>query len=101
MKITKKTPLRPRGRTEEKRQSAKDEIRDAYSKGPQHEVQIIPASSFAEIVVLFTAQRYGIQQANTERSYGDAIRNTAKRTPAQVTQLMKKMSNKVARILFI
>lgn len=48
MKITKKTPLRPRGRTEEKRQSAKDEIRDAYSKGPQHEVQIIPAKRDTE-----------------------------------------------------
>ncbi len=43
MKITKKTPLRPRGRSEEKRQSAKDAIRDAYTNGPQREVQIIPA----------------------------------------------------------
>lgn len=43
MKITKKQPLRPRGRTEEKRQSAKESIRDAYANGPQHEVQIIPA----------------------------------------------------------
>ena len=31
MKITKKKPLRPRGRTDEKRQSAKDAIRDAYA----------------------------------------------------------------------
>ena len=39
----KKKPLRPRGRTDEKRQSAKDAIRDAYANGPQREVQIIPA----------------------------------------------------------
>ena len=43
MKITKKTPLRPRGRGDEKRQSTKDAIRDAYTNGPQREVQIIPA----------------------------------------------------------
>ena len=43
MKITKKTPLRQRGRGTEKRQSTKDEIRAAYRNGPQHEVQIIPA----------------------------------------------------------
>ena len=43
MKITKKTPLRPRGRSDEKRQSTKDAIRDAYANGPQREVQIIPA----------------------------------------------------------
>lgn len=43
MKITKKKPLRPRGRTDEKRQSTKDAIRDAYANGPQREVQIIPA----------------------------------------------------------
>lgn len=43
MKITKKKPLRPRGRTDEKRQSAKEAIRDAYANGPQREVQIIPA----------------------------------------------------------
>lgn len=43
MKITKKKPLRPRGRTDEKRQSAKDAIRDAYANGPQREVRIIPA----------------------------------------------------------
>lgn len=43
MKITKKKPLRPRGRTDEKRPSAKDAIRDAYANGPQREVQIIPA----------------------------------------------------------
>ena len=43
MKITKKKPLRPRGRTDEKRQSAKDAIRDAYAHGPQREMQIIPA----------------------------------------------------------
>lgn len=43
MKITKKQPLRPRGRSEEKRQSTKNVIRDAYANGPQKEVQIIPA----------------------------------------------------------
>lgn len=43
MKITKKQPLRPRGRSEEKRQSTKNAIRDAYINGPQKEVQIIPA----------------------------------------------------------
>ena len=43
MKITKKTPLRQRGRSDERRQSAKDAIRDAYANGPQREVQIIPA----------------------------------------------------------
>ena len=43
MKITKKQPLRPRGRSEEKRQSTKNAIRDAYVNGPQKEVQIIPA----------------------------------------------------------
>ena len=43
MKITKKTPLRQRGRSEEKRQSTKDAIREAYTNGPQREVQIIPA----------------------------------------------------------
>ena len=43
MKITTKKPLRPRGRSDEKRQSTKDAIRDAYANGPQREVQIIPA----------------------------------------------------------
>ena len=43
MKITKKTPLRPRGRSEERRQSTKDAIREAYANGPTKEVQIIPA----------------------------------------------------------
>lgn len=43
MKITKKQPLRPRGRSEEKRLSTKNIIRDAYTNGPQKEVQIIPA----------------------------------------------------------
>lgn len=43
MKITKKKPLRPRGRSDEKRQSTKDAIRDVYANGPMHEVQIIPA----------------------------------------------------------
>ena len=43
MKITKKQPPRPRGRSDEKRQSTKDAIREAYANGPQKEVQIIPA----------------------------------------------------------
>ena len=43
MKITKKNPLRPRGRSDDKRQSAKEAIRDAYTNGPQREVHIIPA----------------------------------------------------------
>ncbi len=43
MKITKKQPLRPRGRSDEKRKSTKDAIREAYANGPQKEVQIIPA----------------------------------------------------------
>lgn len=43
MKITKKQPLRPRGRSDEKRQSTKDAIREAYANDPQKEVQIIPA----------------------------------------------------------
>jgi len=43
MKITKKIPLRPRGRSEEKRQATKDAIRYAYANGPPKEVQIIPA----------------------------------------------------------
>ena len=43
MKITKKQPLRPRGRSEDKRQSTKNVIRDAYINGPHKEVQIIPA----------------------------------------------------------
>ena len=43
MKITKKTPIRPRGRKDEQRQSKKEAIREAYTNGPQKEVQIIPA----------------------------------------------------------
>ena len=43
MKITKKTPLRQRGRSEDKRQATKEAIRDVYQNGPQREVQIIPA----------------------------------------------------------
>jgi len=43
MKITKRTPLRPRGRSDEKKQITKDAIRDAYTNGPRREVQIIPA----------------------------------------------------------
>ena len=43
MKVIKKQPLRPRGRSDEKRQSTKDAIREVYANGPQKEVQIIPA----------------------------------------------------------
>ena len=42
MKITTKKPLRPRGRSDERRQSTKDAIREVYANGPQLEVQIIP-----------------------------------------------------------
>ena len=42
MKITTKKALRPRGRSDEKRQSTKDAIREVYANGPQLEVQIIP-----------------------------------------------------------
>lgn len=48
IKITKKKPLRPRGRSDEKRQSTKDEIREAYANGPPREVQIIPAKKDLE-----------------------------------------------------
>ncbi len=43
MKVIEKKPRRPRGRSEEKRQSAKEAIRDVYANGPQKAVQIIPA----------------------------------------------------------
>lgn len=43
MKITTKKPLRPRGRSDEKRQATKDAIREVYANGPQLEAQIIPA----------------------------------------------------------
>ena len=43
MKITKKTPLRPRGRSEVKKESTKSAIRDAFVNGPSREVHIIPA----------------------------------------------------------
>lgn len=49
MKITKKKPLRPRGRSDEKRQSTKDAIRSAYADGPTREVQIIPAKKDLEL----------------------------------------------------
>lgn len=38
MKITKKQPLRQRGRSDEKRQSTKDAIREVYANGPQMEL---------------------------------------------------------------
>lgn len=43
MKIIEKKPLRQRGRSEDKKQSIKGEIQDAYARGPQKTVQIIPA----------------------------------------------------------
>ena len=43
LKITKKKPVRLRGRNAEKRQATKDSIRDAYANGPEKPVQIIPA----------------------------------------------------------
>ena len=49
MKITKKTPLRQRGRSDEKRQSTKDAIRNVYANGPSVEVQIIPAKKDLEL----------------------------------------------------
>lgn len=42
MKIIKKLPIKPRGRAEQKRHIARDEIRDAYTQ-PQRDVQVIPA----------------------------------------------------------
>lgn len=42
MKITKKTPLRPRGRSEAKKESRKSAIRDVFTNGPLREVHIIP-----------------------------------------------------------
>ena len=48
MKITKKKPLRPRGRSVEQRQATKDSIRDAYANGPEKPVQIIPAKKDLE-----------------------------------------------------
>lgn len=49
MKITKKKPLRPRGRSEEKRQSNQNAIREAFANGPQREVTIIPAWKGQEV----------------------------------------------------
>ncbi len=43
MKIIEKKPLRQRGRSEEKKQSIKGAIQEAYANGPQKAVQIIPA----------------------------------------------------------
>lgn len=43
MKITKKLPLKTRGRAEEKKHSTRDAIREAYTNGPKLDVQIIPA----------------------------------------------------------
>ena len=42
MKITKKVPIKPRGRAEEKRHIARDAIREAYTQ-PQKDVKVIPA----------------------------------------------------------
>lgn len=38
MKVIKKQPLRPRGRSDEKRQSTKDAIREVCANDPQKEV---------------------------------------------------------------
>lgn len=43
MKIIEKKPLRQRGRSEDKKQSIKGAIQEAYANGPHKEVQIIPA----------------------------------------------------------
>ena len=43
MKITTKKLLRPRERSDEKRQSTKNAIREICANGPQWEVQIMPA----------------------------------------------------------
>ena len=63
MKITKKQPLRPRGRSDEKRQSTKDAIREAYANGPQKEVQIIPAKGglvhLGNVPMFFAAAFFG------------------------------------------
>ena len=42
MKITKKIPIKPRGRAEERRHLARDAIREAYTQ-PQRDVKVIPA----------------------------------------------------------
>lgn len=43
MKITKNPSPRQRGKRDEQKQTTKDAIREAYTRGPLHEVQIIPA----------------------------------------------------------
>ena len=43
MKVMKRVPIRQRGRSDEAREQTKARIRAAYTDGPQHEVQIIPA----------------------------------------------------------
>jgi site-specific DNA recombinase len=43
LKITKKLPLKPRGKMEDKKHSTRDAIREAYTNGPKLEVQVIPA----------------------------------------------------------
>ena len=42
MRITKKIPIKPRGRTEQKKHIARDAIREAYTQ-PQKDVTVIPA----------------------------------------------------------
>ena len=66
MKITKKQPLRPRGRSEEKRQSTKNAIRDAYINGPQKEVQIIPAKRDMEAETEKRARDFAAYQVNAQ-----------------------------------
>ena len=43
MKVIEKKPLRKRGRNDDKKQSIKGAIQEAYTHGPQKAVQIIPA----------------------------------------------------------
>ena len=66
MKITKKQPLRPRGRSEDKRQSTKNVIRDAYINGPQKEVQIIPAKRDMEAETEKRARDFAAYQVNAQ-----------------------------------
>ena len=44
MRIIKKLPIKPRGKSEQKKHIARDEIREAYTQ-PQRDVQVIPAKS--------------------------------------------------------
>ena len=82
MKITKKQPLRPRGRSEDKRQSTKNVIRDAYINGPQKEVQIIPAKRDMEI----------------DTAHGDAaLKKRGKGSPEEIFGYDEKIPGESAR----